>query len=384
VEVPPRSARSNAEAPVVDFDLNGPFASFDMMGLMCWPDKAKRAVRLAKMGIYLRGEQEPIYLDLVKRALEATADGRPPSGTLEKLTAEVSSDFAMRGFLTDWAKRHSASYAKVVRSYRRSQYQTATMTHPYTGYTFPVHDFGAFSNTAGLVDWEGQFWAWICEPEVRLTLASDPRSVFDPYHDRLIAESGGHRAAARGPSIDVIAAEFQDCLLGYPMLAGLVLILIQIFKDHYSALDENGYPEIVPSLNSACRTIAGLEVIKGKFNEVRRHWPNWCFVAPLWAAFLIEARCLNSESLIDVSALEDAYMNVILTDERRCRLLPLAKPFCELVRTHEARGHPLTPYPERTLRLPVSVSPAVITLPELTGKALKIARPEVQPELKGA
>jgi hypothetical protein len=345
--VPVHDQMESADAPAVDFDLSDPLSRFRLGALMIWPNKkSSRLARLAMMGIDSKGVKEPYYLALVKAVLTASAHRRPARGTVEKLLSALDCDPSVDHALRQWAYGHSRSYAALAGSQRP---------------------------TGAISDWERDFWSWVFRPSVRNPLESAPSSLFYPPLDRLIAESGGYAAAAGSPGMDELDVEFRNGYLGYPMLSGLALILIQIFKQHH---DKEHPPVIEPSLTSACRTIAGLEVIPGKYNEVKRYWPVYSPVAPLWAGFLIEMGCLHPQSLINLTLLTVERWAEIATSLSRTRqMLSFARPFCDLLRTHRSGGKALTPHPERVVRIPDTISAAPATLFRLEGEALKKALP---------
>jgi hypothetical protein len=280
---------------VIDFDINGFFAPWRTIAIMCWPDVADRRSRLATMGINFLGEAETVFDKFLKRAAQAAAEGIPARGSLDKLISECSGDSKHRRLIRKFAE-----------------------------------DIGRAAASPGLqgIDPEKLFWVYLSYRPAREAF---PYILISSVKSGLIDPCGGFTAVGREASLDTIAADFAKSLVGSPMLAGMVFVVLASLRAQW--------PELA-SKNVACELIeggtkveGGMEIESGmKIDSVKRGkdsttraWRRWSVVGPLWAGMLSEAGCVDGTWQYLGTQLEATILQVIATDERRGRAFGFAK-----------------------------------------------------------
>jgi hypothetical protein len=304
-------------APAFDFEIDDPLANIKTMLLMSRPSDPKRSAIAAKFGVYLLGVVESTYVALMTQAAaRASAGGIPELGALDRLIAGCSDDPTHRHMLRGFAMRFAAE-------------------------CYPDAPEGS----------EMLFWLGVSHPQRRKRLSSFPAPAIDELWRTLIAPNGGFIAGVSGEkSLEAVEMKFRSDILGYPMLAGLVLFVISVLATNHMGhiIREEPKRFIRASLNEACEIIdrSDTKLALSKQGHTRdterakllRTFSEWRSVAHLWAAVLVEANCWSSNCTPDFGKLVPAVYDVLLTDIRRNRMIGLAKSFSSFASTHYPAG----------------------------------------------
>jgi hypothetical protein len=272
-------------APIVDFDLESPFAAFHTMALMCRPDVRSREAFVAKLGVDLIDGAETDFGPFLMDVGNTITAGVPPRGALDVILDDCARDPAHRAVLDNFV---------------------AAVALLSTG-------------RDAILSSEARFWgAAIAAAKIsRLD-----RCAADYIWTKLIKPAGEYRALSEGPSVEVQQQEISDCVSGDPMLAGLSFYLAATLQDQHNNLScsfENTYRII-----AAYKNTLGIGL-----DHARRHLSRWRPVAPLWAGFLCEADCWKKDTLIDLDGLYHAFFDVMASDNRRRQVYSIAKWFIE-------------------------------------------------------
>jgi hypothetical protein len=221
-------------------------------------------------------------------------------------------------------------------------------------------------------------------------LSSFPASAIDELWRTLIAPNGGFIAGVSGEkSLEAVEMEFRSDILGYPMLAGLVLFVVFVLATNHmrQVIREEPKRFIRASENEACEIIGRSSTKLGLTDQgytrdterakLLRTFSEWRSVAHFWAAVLVETNCWSSNCTPDFGKLVPAVYDVLLTDIRRNRMFGLAKSFSSFASTHYPAGlnadHILIPS-ESLVRLPDRIDAIPLVLPGLSEANMGVLR----------
>ena len=148
--------------------------------------------------------------------------------------------------------------------------------------------------------------------------------------------------AARGKSAEQLDNDPNETLLGFPMVAGVILLLIWSLDKRNEMLKEQQRPkegnasvrygaEIVHAYASFGDTSTVARRLKGE--EV---WQRWRWFAPAWAGVLAEANRTEIDWLRQSDLLTERIFGVVRSKERRVRAFGFARRFAEYASGHEA------------------------------------------------
>jgi hypothetical protein len=317
------------EVPAIDFDLDGAFARWQIIAVMCWPNIADRRRRLATIWADLADtvdEEYGVFLEHVARTL-AFHGVPPPTEALEYIIDGCARDAAHREVLIRFIEEVA----------------------------LPPTDDPNLGLTA-------RFWARV--------IAARDRPIFIPpkrfFWEHLINPIGGLRVLADGPAFDEIRQEIADCIRGHPMLSGLSWYLIATINAHH--------PDLTLSYNETYRIFSATfdDLRVSSVDWLKTRLPRWHCVASMWAGVLAEADCWLNDALLDIAKFEDTLLDVLESSERRRRAICHAAWFTAFVVENPSDN--IRRKQDQIIRFPNTIPAIKPSLRPLTGRALSAAK----------
>jgi hypothetical protein len=267
-------------------DLLGEFEDIRTLAFLASPDPDVEVRRnlLARVGLLLLDAIEhDWFFGFLKQAVIASADGVPPVGTLQRITSDSSNDPAVRRKIENACSGIIGGYLRYVK-------------------------VEAIRNLSGR---EAMFWHCMLTKEARARANELRVAATDHILDRLVTPNGGLPALAC-PDTGVESTEVE--LLGFPMLAGLALLLIASLDKPESRKNAslNFALEIIDASVSLSQASTERRRLKGE--EV---WHKWRPYAPIWAGVIAEAIGEDFGAISHEDLLISQISDVVLDEGRR-------------------------------------------------------------------
>ena len=286
----------NGKPPVVEFDVCADIGGSRTYHLMCDEPITLRSIAVANVTHHAF-----LYYALIEEALELAGGKVPlPPGTLDELIDCSTRDPIRAAMLKSMLLSLGGTYCQ-------AQGLDISLDDPETAFwraarTATKHERGCFF-PLDIEMGDGS----VSEGDIARTLVAE----LDPELDE----------------------RFADCVFGYPMLSGLILLIAASLAAHRY----EGKHKRNASLNQAA-DIAGGPSIKNQLIELgcsrdvsqatlKKEFRVWQSVAPLWAAALIVANEFTDDGLPNLAHFGDEFMLMLMDDERRLCLFQTANWF---------------------------------------------------------
>lgn len=298
----------------VEIDLFGDLDDIRMLAFLCWPDETVRRSRMLTVGASLVGaiEANPVFA-FVRNALMACSDGVPPKGTRDQIINRCSTDPAVRRSLLEFSINIYVHHLHYLR-----------------------HDFSDPANFQIASSPEMLFWHCLRIPQLRSKAIRHCLSTISHVQNELsLSDNWLAEFAARGKSWESIDKDPNEALLGFPMVAGVILLLIaSINKRNAMLKEQKKRNEGNDSLNYATEIVQAYASFRGTSTVARRLkgeevWQRWRWFAPVWAGVLADANGTDIQWLRQPDLLTDRIFEVVRSEERRVRAFGYARWFAE-------------------------------------------------------
>lgn len=285
-----------------------------MLAMLCRPGEPVHGSGMLTFGAVLIGalQADPCFA-FVRNAAMASANGIPPKGVRDQIINRCSPDPLIRRSLLE------LSIDVYVHGLR---YLSCDLSDP--------------SNFEVACNPELLFWHCLRAPKLRAKLYNFQLSAISHIEKNLglpidwLAEF-----AARGKSAELLDKDPNETLLGFPMVAGVILLLIASTDKRNEMLKEQKKrKEGNASLNYATEIMHAYASF-GNTNTVTRRlkgqevWQRWRWFAPAWAGVLAEANGPEIEWLREPDLLTERIFEVVRSEERRVRAFGFARWFAE-------------------------------------------------------
>lgn len=368
------------------FNIRGERAGLYTLMLMCG-----RTPSLSNLTTFIMRELELTFDHIIEDAIEKVGSKKvlPPSGALAEVIERVTEEFESP---YDCATLEKIAI-QVSRSYRSAHGLDETpATSPEEAFWTAVSDAAQRERGAFVRPWF---------PDVAGAIAINPPAAMPEEFWKALSDDVERKKAQYGPLPAVMSraeqleeAEEQEVaygVYGYPMLSGLMLYVIATLDLNHT---EPGDPAPVKrrkaqrrrhwaSENLASRlierwTIGEQLIALGQSRDInettlRRAFSKWDWVAPLWAAAIVEADCWDEKSAPFLSGLwMELKYNILPSAERLEQMFQKAKWFSNFAAGYKATNAPKVLIPEaKAIRLPETLGPIKLVLRPLSEDALR-------------
>jgi hypothetical protein len=373
----------------VYFDIRGERAELYTLMLMCG-----RMPSLSNLTTFLVRDFERTFANVVENAMGRvrTDDRLPSSGALAQVVKDAAADLGCP-YLGPTLERAAIELAR--------DYCVAQGLNPSSAPACPENAFWVAINHA--VQWERGAFVRPWFPDVPGTIAANPPATMPEEFWTELAERIERKKAQFGPvpasmsreeHLDAVEEqEVADGIYGYPMLSGLLLLVIAILDLNYTKSGRTAQtrrskterPAHWASVNMASRIIERWTVraqlsARGYTRDVnettlKESFSDWSWIAPLWAAAFVEANRWDEKMAPNLREVWLRLKYDILGNvDRRVNMFGTARWFSIFAanyRTDRAhRDWRLIPE-EVALRIPDAIVPVEPTLPILPKEVLR-------------